>query len=909
MLLYAGILSAQEVMGKITDADSSNTPLFQADVTQLQEGKVIATYKTYFNGTYRLRVKPNETYQLKMHFGGRQDTTVTIITDKRGTVISGTLSVVLHKDGLRLMGYIIDRDQDIPIQEAGIILRNVMTRKEEKYFTDVNGYYNLRMDFETNYSFKIDKRSPGIINRYQDTSFNISTIGFNQPLDFRLDIKLGPATTTIVQRQDYDPHAPPANKNLKPVVQVLGAKDSAKIREQAVALASVSQQLHAKDSIIATISQRIDSIQKVNQNPTVVTTQPTHKKLVDIDSREKLVEEYKRKQQADDLKKMQQARAETDLLEKKRQEKELQEKLELETRNSTARKEAQLKDDQQRAEQERKEKGDADRIQLAKDLQAMKAARAEKEAAEKAIAEKEAKREQALAEQERVAKADQEKLAKEAEEKRLLLDRLAKERLAKEKDQQNATAIAAAEKLKKQETALKAEILIKEKEKADKELADRLLLQQKAQEAKTITERERQQHELYEKAKLENAQIERDRQQAELIALKRARELNLKAERAKTDTVAIAKMTQLQRDLRAMKQAREEAEAKVKAEMEEEQLKEHQTKKESKRIAKEMAEIAKLRKAQEAEVKYSIKDQQRIASSLAQAEAERKDLEAKKALEEQEKSNLMQQKERLQRSEQVRVVNNSDTKEPENNSERNTIRYWERKLKYPSGDSAMVINGYGAKGAKEVSVKGIVRNGQTEDALYRVSVNIRRLNSIVSQEVFTDEMGAYNFKIDSGYFYLVSYYKDKFEISKQILDLTAYHKDNYTMLIQYLKEVDDFDPNAKMPIIAFEKNGAKLPAGLWGDLESIIKMMKEIPELKVKLYGLGSIDEDYPMELSVSRARTVANLFFEAGIKPARVRINGVGAFRPRSGCIEGKDCTEEQYRHDRVVLYKVVKE
>jgi outer membrane protein OmpA-like peptidoglycan-associated protein len=170
-------------------------------------------------------------------------------------------------------------------------------------------------------------------------------------------------------------------------------------------------------------------------------------------------------------------------------------------------------------------------------------------------------------------------------------------------------------------------------------------------------------------------------------------------------------------------------------------------------------------------------------------------------------------------------------------------------------------------------------------------------------------MGAYGFHIDSGYFYVVSYFKDKFEISKQILDLTTYKKENYTMLIQYLKETDDFDPAAKMPIISFEKNSAKLPAGLWGDLQAIVKMMKDIPELKVKLYGLGSLDEDYPLELSVSRARTVANLFFEAGIKPARVRINGIGPYRPRSGCIEGKECSQEQYRLDRVVMYSVVKE
>ena len=86
-------------------------------------------------------------------------------------------------------------------------------------------------------------------------------------------------------------------------------------------------------------------------------------------------------------------------------------------------------------------------------------------------------------------------------------------------------------------------------------------------------------------------------------------------------------------------------------------------------------------------------------------------------------------------------------------------------------------------------------------------------------------------------------------------------------------------------------------------------MMKDIPDLKIKLYGLGSVDEDYPMELSVTRARLVADLILESGIKPSRIRINGIGAYRPRSGCTEGKQCADAQYQLDRVVMYKVVKE
>jgi outer membrane protein OmpA-like peptidoglycan-associated protein len=297
-------------------------------------------------------------------------------------------------------------------------------------------------------------------------------------------------------------------------------------------------------------------------------------------------------------------------------------------------------------------------------------------------------------------------------------------------------------------------------------------------------------------------------------------------------------------------------------------------------------------------------------------------LEAKKTLEQQEKTQLSQQLDKLQSDQQSSVTKNLDTKRQDHNPDqalkneqseainayrvRNLEQNKKRSDSIANGPTPLAATG---RGGKVIKAKGYVKNGQTEDPIPNVSINIRRLNSIVSQEVTSDENGRYDIIVDSGYFYLVSFYKDKYEISKQILDLTSYQKSEYTMVIQYLKELDDFDPNAKMPIIQFDKNSSKLPADAWTDMQAIVKMMKDIPDLKIKIYGLGSIDEDYPMELSVTRARLVADLILESGIKSSRIRINGIGAYRPRSGCTGSKECTDTQYQLDRIVMYKVVKE
>ena len=283
LLLCCHAATAQTLIGKITDQDSARTPLFLAEVTQLQEGRAIATYKTYFDGSYRIKVAPGQTYQLRVSFPGRSDTTVSISVDKHSTLYSGTLFISLRKDGMRLTGFIIDQAQDIPIKDACIVLRNVMTREEERYTTDVNGSYNLKMDYETNYTLRIDKMSPGIINKYQDTSFNISTIVFNKPLDFRLDIRLGPTNGYIAPRPEYDPHAKPVNRNLKPVLVVLGAKDSVRKHEQDSIVASLNKKLSNKDSLIASLEKQINDISKTKNETKVVLRD------VDTDERKKRI--------------------------------------------------------------------------------------------------------------------------------------------------------------------------------------------------------------------------------------------------------------------------------------------------------------------------------------------------------------------------------------------------------------------------------------------------------------------------------------------------------------------------------------------------------------------------------------------------------------------------------------------
>ncbi len=120
---------------------------------------------------------------------------------------------------MRLMWGICAADDETPINKANLILKNIMTRQELRFTTGIDGYYNFKLDYEANYQLKVDKYSEGIMNVYQDTSFYISTIGFNMPLDFKFDIRLGKSVTVVKPRVEKEVAAVSKPKPVEPIIE------------------------------------------------------------------------------------------------------------------------------------------------------------------------------------------------------------------------------------------------------------------------------------------------------------------------------------------------------------------------------------------------------------------------------------------------------------------------------------------------------------------------------------------------------------------------------------------------------------------------------------------------------------------------------------------------------------------
>ena len=563
----------------------------------------------------------------------------------------------MQKDGLRLSGFVMDQAQDIPIQDVNIILRNVMTRNEIKYVTGSDGAYNLKMDYETNYTLRIDKMSPGILNKYSDTSLIISTVGFNTPADFRLDIKLRPASGYMTPRPEYDPTANPDNKNIKPVIMVVGRKDSLQKREQE---SQLIRNKDIKEAMMPTDGQK--HIKAPQANDTAATG-----KLVQ-DSAAIKAEAQKK-----------------DIIAKRMHV--------LDSMMNVENLRTHIKTDNHKTDRPAHHR-DSIRAQRAILAEKVRSIQAERQQAEQ----------------------DSQLIIAEAKNKAILAAR----KHIRDSVAQLERQVVQAKKEKEKETKEQAVKQVHEKESDDKKQAE---IPQKENPPNT---------------------------EPEVKKVKSTRDQSVTYQ---TGHHVAARKSQPDKESAATKKTTPAPEPKTISE---------QAKKDT------------IVKASNKEVKPAVAPPAEQAKKIQPIEAQIK------------------------------------KEQP-----------------------------------KEVQAKEI-----TEDQLKIAASKVKVKN----------------------------------------------------------KERHNFDASAKMSIIRFEKNSAKIAPADRHKIEDLAKMMKDAPELKVELYGLASFDEKHPMKLSEARVRSIAGLISENGIEAARIHVNNIGTSRSRSGCEKGEGCEEEQYKLDRVVMYTVGK-
>ena len=183
-------LTAQSFTGKVMKTTKPPVPFYQANVEIKNGDKTVKVLKTYFDGTFAFNPDRNQTYSVKISSPGYIDSTIIFTTNKKAAPTPSGITLVLKKDGMRLYGQVRNKKENFPLKGVTLVLKNIMTRKTQRITTDVDGQFNFKIELENNYSFTVDKHSPGVANKYKDTTMYITTLGMTKPIDLKLNLFL-----------------------------------------------------------------------------------------------------------------------------------------------------------------------------------------------------------------------------------------------------------------------------------------------------------------------------------------------------------------------------------------------------------------------------------------------------------------------------------------------------------------------------------------------------------------------------------------------------------------------------------------------------------------------------------------------------------------------------------------------
>ncbi|MBC8155842.1 MAG: OmpA family protein, partial [Bacteroidetes bacterium] len=93
------------------------------------------------------------------------------------------------------------------------------------------------------------------------------------------------------------------------------------------------------------------------------------------------------------------------------------------------------------------------------------------------------------------------------------------------------------------------------------------------------------------------------------------------------------------------------------------------------------------------------------------------------------------------------------------------------------------------------------------------------------------------------------------------------------------------------------------------ELEHVVSILKEYPTMKIELrsHTDARSNDAYNLRLSESRARAAMDYIISRGISSTRLVARGYGESEVVNGCVDGKDCNEDEHQQNRRTEFKVV--
>lgn len=209
-----------------------------------------------------------------------------------------------------------------------------------------------------------------------------------------------------------------------------------------------------------------------------------------------------------------------------------------------------------------------------------------------------------------------------------------------------------------------------------------------------------------------------------------------------------------------------------------------------------------------------------------------------------------------------------------------------------------------------ITVKGLIVEDASQLPLRGCTILLYNLSTKEVREVKSDNKGLFVQEVYPDLEYALVGFKN------------GYEKDSITFKTEGMKVGQTIEKKLSLTggdriySVAFENvyfayNSAALQGSAKAELNRMVEILKISKDLRVEISAHTDCrgPNDYNLNLSDKRAKSVVNYLVNSGIDRSRLNPKGYGESRPTNECVDGVECSEDKHRKNRRVEFQVMDE
>lgn len=232
----------------------------------------------------------------------------------------------------------------------------------------------------------------------------------------------------------------------------------------------------------------------------------------------------------------------------------------------------------------------------------------------------------------------------------------------------------------------------------------------------------------------------------------------------------------------------------------------------------------------------------------------------------------------------------------------NSVRYSTRSTSKQQTQIAIYLDK-----SKGTLVRGIVKSELTDKPVAGAKVILRNEKDKSEQSFITGEDGTYEFNVKPSADHKLIVQKDKYATNVNTIPKSKGGK--APKVIENELGLYGEGEVFKIDNIYYDLNQYFIRPDAAAELDKLIPVMKQNPVMKIEVrsHTDSRSSDTYNQRLSQMRARAVVDYLMARGIDGKRMIAKGYGESQPVNGCVDGINCSEDQYQANRRTEFKVV--